>query len=164
MSIDMQEHTVQIRASQSTLRVMRQRSPNRPYVRMKRSSQEQQDHPRKATANTPTANAAKLPVCTAAPLWCVVAAAVAEVVVLLDDTALKLSVVATIPVALAPPVVVFVIVIVLVMLVVALGVPVSVDDSEVAGMVLFRAIVDDSVAVGAMEEGPTPPEREKRPE
>ena len=93
-----------------------------------------------------------------------VAAAVAEVVVLLDDTALKLSVVATIPVALAPPVVVFVMVIVLVMLVVALGVPVSVDDTEVAGRVVLRAIVEDNVAEGAIDEGPTPPEREKRPE
>ena len=95
-----------------------------------------------------------------------VAAAVAEEVVLLDDTALKLSVVATIPVALAPPVVVFVIVIVLVILVVALGVPVSVDDSmvEEAGRVVLRAIVEDNVAEGAIDEGPTPPEREKRPE
>ena len=91
---------------------------------------------------------------------------VAAAVVLLDETALKLSVVATIPLALPPPVVVFVIVMVLVILVVALGVPVSVDDNEVedAGRVVFRAIVDDNVAVGAMEEGPTPPEREKRPE
>ena len=57
-------------------------------------------------------------------------------------------------------------VIVVVKLVVALGVPVSVDDGivEEAGRVVFSAIVAEIVGEGAMEEGPTPPEREKRPE